>query len=70
MLSGQGTRITCQFVINKYFLTRLIMHASKAGGSPDSVTQDGLETGDVSPIVENASSGARLPGLDLDPVTL
>lgn len=47
-----------------------MMHARKAGGSPGRKTQDVLETGEVSPIVERASSGSRLPGFDLDPVTL
>lgn len=58
----------CQFII-QYMLTRLMMHAGKAGGSPGSETQDVLETGE-SPIVERASSGPRVPGFDLDPVTL
>lgn len=47
-----------------------MMHARKAGGSPGSETQDVLETGEGSPIVERASSGPRVPGFDLDPVTL
>ena len=47
-----------------------MMHARKTGGSPGRESQDVLETGEVSSIVERASSGSRLPGFDLDPVTL
>ena len=45
-------------------------HARKAGGPPGSETQDVLETGGGSPIVERPGSGSRLPGFDLNPVTL
>lgn len=59
-----------KFLINKCFLTRLTKHTRTADWSHGSVTQRSLETRHVSTVVEITSSGARLPGFDLDSVTL
>lgn len=57
-------------VYNQYMLTRLMMHAGKAGGSPGSRNSGCLGDRVKGVPLLRASSGPRVPGFDLDPVTL
>lgn len=64
VLRGQGIRITFKFVMDECSLTRLMMYTREADWPHTSTTWGGLETRDVSVIVQYRS------GLDLDSVTL